>query len=69
MEQNLSQKERKQRLIGGAVSGAISLAGFLTKNTSIATFFGIAALGLLLNYFTCFCGAKKALNSFKSIFT
>lgn len=63
MEQNLTDRERKQRLIAGTVMwiGA-SLAAFVNEIV-ISAVLGIAGLGFFFNYFTCFCGTKKALKS------
>ncbi|EGQ43014.1 MAG: protein of unknown function, DUF2892 [Candidatus Nanosalina sp. J07AB43] len=69
MEQNLSEKERKQRLLGGLIFEALALTALLQSNTFLALVLGVAGLGLIFNYFTCFCGTKKAVKSLKSRLT
>ena len=66
MEQNLSEKERKQRLLGGIILETLALTALLRSNISLAIVLGVAGLGLIFNYFTCFCGTKKAIKSVKS---
>ena len=66
MEQNLSEKERKQRLLGGLIFETLALTALLRSNISLALVLGVAGLGLIFNYFTCFCGTKKAIKSLKS---
>jgi len=75
MEQNLSGEERRQRLALGAGFGAGSLAilwrsePFLGLDYEpVGLVFGALALGFIANYFTCFCGTKKALNAIKERF-
>jgi|APHM01.1.fsa_nt_gi Protein of unknown function (DUF2892). len=69
MEQNLSEKERKQRLLGGLIFETLALTALLQSNTFLALVLGVAGLGLIFNYFTCFCGTKKAVKSLKSRLT
>jgi hypothetical protein len=66
VEQNLSEKERKQRLLGGIILETLALTALLRSNISLAIVLGVAGLGLIFNYFTCFCGTKKAIKSLKS---
>jgi hypothetical protein len=67
MEQNLDQKERKQRLALGGFFGAISVASFLTDQGSILVgLTGVLSAGFIANYFTCFCGTKKAIKIAKN---
>jgi hypothetical protein len=65
MEQNLSEKESKQRLAIGVIFGLIAFVAILRNDPKIAIIFGVGGLGFFFNYFTCFCGTKKALRSFK----
>ncbi|MFB6245637.1 MAG: hypothetical protein ABEJ03_04815 [Candidatus Nanohaloarchaea archaeon] len=69
MEQNLSEKERKQRLALGVVFGLIAIGSYVTSQSIYLTA-GLAAasLGFIVNYFTCFCGTKKAIKSLKNRF-
>jgi len=66
VEQNLSEKERKQRLLGGLIFETLALTALLRSNISLTLILGVAGLGLIFNYFTCFCGTKKAIKSIKS---
>ena len=54
MEQNLSEKERKQRLLGGIILETLALTALLRSNISLAIVLGVAGLGLIFNYFNCF---------------
>lgn len=67
MEQNLSEKERKIRLFLGLIGIATAMTLY-RYNFRIEITVGtiLISLGLLLNYFTCFCGLKKLLSSFKT---
>jgi hypothetical protein len=69
VEQNLSEKERKHRLLGGLIFETLGLTALLRSNISLALVLGVAGLGLIFNYFTCFCGTKKAIKSLKSRLT
>lgn len=67
MEQNLTERERKQRLALGVFFGIVSIGMFLTDQSNLLT--GIAVLfsiGFIANYFTCFCGTKRAIKALKS---
>jgi hypothetical protein len=66
MEQNLSEKERKQRLAIGVIFELIALLAIFKEDTIIAIIFGIGGLGFIFNYFTCFCGTKKAIKSLRA---
>ena len=69
MEQNLSEKERKIRLVLGSLMLLTAAGTYITNfQTPISSFMAIGGIALLLNYFTCFCGAKKAVKTLKSRF-
>ncbi len=66
MEQNLSDRERKRRLAIGLVLGAVGTIGYLeTSNMYLLAGMGLASLGFMANYVTCFCGTKKAVRKIK----
>lgn len=66
MEQNLSERERKIRLGLGLVFAAGAGYSFAANlGTGYVLGLSIAAAGFMANYFTCFCGTKKAINSLK----
>lgn len=66
MEQNLSEKERRQRLAAGALTGTGSLAAYLHSGMSTAVpVLGFISIGFIANYFTCFCGTKRAIKAVK----
>ncbi|MFB6245224.1 MAG: hypothetical protein ABEJ03_02650 [Candidatus Nanohaloarchaea archaeon] len=66
MEQNLSDRERKIRLAIGLLLAAGSGAAFIqTENLYLAVGLGVASAGFIANYFTCFCGTKKAINKLR----
>jgi len=67
MEQNLTEKERKQRLVIGIFFALLGTAIlFLTDrpDTLPLIIYGVAA-GFILNYFTCFCGTKKLIRKIR----
>ncbi|MBY6293935.1 hypothetical protein GLU60_00935 [Nanohaloarchaea archaeon H01] len=70
MEQNLSQKERNQRLAIGVFLGALSLGyGFFRNFTDgISLIMFIAAFGFFINYFTCFCATKRFISRIRNKF-
>lgn len=69
MERNLSGRERKIR-----VGAAVFLAGLagglygLYHNVYLTVALLLASAGFLINYFTRFCGVKKAVNEMKKRF-
>ena len=67
MEQNLSEKERKQRLAIGFGLEFAAVISYLGQGTSNLTMiFGIGGLGFISNYFTCFCGTKKLVSKLRN---
>jgi len=67
MEQNLSERERYIRLGIGLIFVAGSAMSFLRSESIYITLgLGLAALGFIANYFTCFCGTKKIISELKS---
>lgn len=69
MKQNLSEKERKQRLAAGIFFGIAALIAFLTNQSiAIVGLTGVLSVGFTLNYFTCFCGTKKIINTVRNKF-
>jgi len=69
MEQNLSEKERKQRLSLGLLSlGLAVISYFATENLYLTIGFLLASSGFIVNYFTCFCGTKKAIKAIRDKF-
>lgn len=65
----MSEKERKQRLGLGIFFAALGLAAFLTdQSNSIVGATGLLSAGFIANYFTCFCGTKKAIAAVKNLF-
>lgn len=66
MEQNLSEKERKQRIaIGAGFEFAAALTYFNQGVSTMFWIFAIGGLGFIFNYFTCFCGTKKLIKKVK----
>ncbi|MFB6209792.1 MAG: hypothetical protein ABEJ56_06695 [Candidatus Nanohaloarchaea archaeon] len=66
MEQNLSEKERKRRLIIGLSLATVSVIVYSeTGNFYLSAALGLAATGFIFNYFTCFCGTKKLIKRIK----
>ena len=66
MEQNLSEKERKIRLLiglGFLIGSIVSYIQGYSQTLSIALI--IASAGVIANYFTCFCGTKKLIGRLK----
>lgn len=69
MEQNLTDKERRQRLALGVFSGAAAVSLFLTDQSRLLIAIpALLSVGFTANYFTCFCGTKKAIKALKSRF-
>lgn len=69
MEQNLSEKERKQRLGLGIIFGVAAIGVFLTTQSNIiVAVTGVISVGFIVNYFTCFCGTKRAIKVVKNKF-
>ncbi len=67
MEQNLSEKERKQRLaIGLILIGASGAVHYVSGDLLLSLVLLIGSLGFIANYFTCFCGTKKLIKSLKN---
>jgi hypothetical protein len=67
MEQNLSERERKQRLLIGIGLVLASIAVVLYRgNFMIALALLIVSAGLFANYFTCFCGLKELIMRLKN---
>jgi uncharacterized membrane protein HdeD (DUF308 family) len=64
MEQNLSEEERWERLVLGivAITGGTILLVYPYPDTAAYILYALGA-GLLANYITCFCGAKKLVDS------
>lgn len=66
MEQNLSERERRIRLVLGLVFVVLAGASyFRTSNIYFLIGFGLAGLGFVMNYFTCFCGTKKMIKGLR----
>jgi len=66
MEQSLSDKERRQRLAIGTGFELAAALTYLNQGTStVFWIFAIGGLGFIANYFTCFCGTKKAVKTFR----
>lgn len=69
MEQNLSDRERKQRLALSVVFTFAAVLLYIQEyHTGLVAASGLLALGFLVNYFTCFCTAKKAVMKLKQAF-
>jgi hypothetical protein len=67
MEQNLNERERYIRLgIGLVLAAATIYSSFRAENIYFTLGLGLAALGFIANYFTCFCGTKKMISKLKS---
>lgn len=67
MEQNLSERERRIRLgIGIVLLAAAALSYLRLENIYLAAGLVLASIGFIVNYFTCFCGTKKAINKLRS---
>jgi len=67
MEQNLTERERKQRLVVGiafALAAAVSYIG--GAKTAVVILFAVASIGFMTSYFTCFCGTKKIICELRS---
>lgn len=66
MEQNLTERERKQRLAVGITFGFLAGASYLyLEQVYVAAALAAASAGFIANYFTCFCGTKKAVEELK----
>ena len=70
MPQNLSDRERKQRLGASIVTFISAIGVFYIEGFSIL-FVGLilGATGFMINYFTCFCGLKRMFQRLKNRLT
>ncbi len=69
MERNLSDRERKQRLGLSGVFAIISVILYFQEyHTGLVAGSVLLSLGFAVNYFTCFCTAKKAVMKLKQAF-
>ena len=67
MEQNLDKRERCVRLIIGLIFAVgATLSVIRAESIYLAVGLGLASLGFIANYFTCFCGIKSMVSRLKS---
>jgi hypothetical protein len=69
MEQNLGERERKIRLTIGLLLAPVAAYSYVgLQNIYLAIGLAFGSLGFTANYFTCFCGTKKAISAIKNKF-